>query len=181
MRLGKEKRTSSFFFALGFHYICTQNDHAMKKRTILLSSILIAILLVLILAPIILKGKLVRLIRQELSTQWKAELVVGSAQASLFKHFPEVSLTFRDAVVISETKDTLAQVAHAEAALSLKSLIGRRTAIPARISIHGASLHIEMPTARGTLYGEHLRLPERERPPSPMPPNGHPWFVHQLQ
>ena len=95
MRPGKEKRTSSFFFALGFHYICTQNDHAMKKRTILLSSILIAILLVLILAPIILKGKLVRLIRQELSTQWKAELVVGSAQASLFKHFPEVSLTFR--------------------------------------------------------------------------------------
>ena len=82
MRLGKEKRTSSFFFALGFEYICTQNDHAMKKRTILLSSILIAILLVLILAPIILKGKLVRLIRQELSTQWKAELAVGSAQAS---------------------------------------------------------------------------------------------------
>lgn len=167
MRLGKEKRTSSFFFALGFHYICTQNDHAMKKRTILLSSILIAILLVLILAPIILKGKLVRLIRQELSTQWKAELAVGSAQASLFKHFPEVSLTFRDAVVTSETKDTLAQVAHAEAALSLKSLIGRRTAIPSRISIHGASLHIEIDTAGQGAWGQ----PVRQQPEEPYTAN----------
>lgn len=112
----------------------------MKKVFIIILSIFILILIALITIPVFFKSDILRLIEEQSSKYIKADLKIGDVNLSMFKNFPDLSVTLTD-VMLSENreaaKDTLIRIPEFEASVNLKSLISGNEIIINHILLKG--------------------------------------------
>ena len=98
----------------------------MKKVFITLAIIIVLIIVALMVIPVFFKSDILRLIEEKSSKYIQAELAIGDVGLSMFKNFPNLSVTLDDVMISKEennTRDTLINIPYFEASVNLKSLI----------------------------------------------------------
>lgn len=98
----------------------------MKKVFITLVIIIVLIIVALMVIPVFFKSDILRLIEEKSSKYIQAELAIGDVNLSMFKNFPNLSVTLENVMISKEennTRDTLVNIPHFEASVNLKSLI----------------------------------------------------------
>lgn len=98
----------------------------MKKVFITLAIIIVLIVVALMVIPVFFKSDILRLIEEKSSKYIQAELAIGDVNLSMFKNFPNLSVTLENVMISKEennTRDTLVNIPHFEASVNLKSLI----------------------------------------------------------
>lgn len=115
----------------------------MKKVFIIILGIFILFIIALITIPVFFKSDILRLIEEQSSKYMKADLKIGDVNLSMFKNFPDLSVTLTD-VMLSENretvKDTLIRIPEFEASVNLKSLISGNEIIINRILLKDCRL-----------------------------------------
>ena len=98
----------------------------MKKVFTTLAIIIVLIIVALMVIPVFFKSDILRLIEEKSSKYIQAELAIGDVGLSMFKNFPNLSVTLDDVMISKEennTRDTLINIPYFEASVNLKSLI----------------------------------------------------------
>src|ERR1044072_1697284 len=88
---------------------------------------LLALILILFIAPFIFKGKIMSIAREQINKNVNANVNFKDVSLSFFRHFPRVSLALEDLQVIGINefaKDTLISAKEIDVAVNLWSVIG---------------------------------------------------------
>lgn len=104
----------------------------MKKVFITLVIIIVLIIVALMVIPVFFKSDILRLIEEKSSKYIQAELAIGDVSLSMFKNFPNLSVSLDDVMISKEennTRDTLINIPYFEASVNLKSLISGKEII----------------------------------------------------
>ena len=104
----------------------------MKKVFITLAIIIVLIIVTLMIIPVFFKSDILRLIEEKSSKYIQAELAIGDVHLSMFKNFPNLSVSLDNVVISKEetnTRDTLINIPLFEASVNLRSLISGKEII----------------------------------------------------
>ena len=104
----------------------------MKKVFITLAIIIVLIIVTLMVIPVFFKSDILRLIEEKSSKYIQAELAIGNVHLSMFKNFPNLSVSLDNVVISKEetnTRDTLINIPLFEASVNLRSLISGKEII----------------------------------------------------
>ena len=104
----------------------------MKKVFITLAIILVLIIVTLMVIPVFFKSDILRLIEEKSSKYIQAELAIGDVHLSMFKNFPNLSVSLDNVIISKEeatTRDTLINIPLFEASVNLRSLISGKEII----------------------------------------------------
>lgn len=104
----------------------------MKKVFITLAIIIVLIIVTLMVIPVFFKSDILRLIEEKSSKYIQAELAIGDVHLSMFKNFPNLSVSLDNVVISKEetnTRDTLINIPLFEASVNLRSLISGKEII----------------------------------------------------
>ena len=85
----------------------------MKKVFITLAIIIVLIIVTLMVIPVFFKSDILRLIEEKSSKYIQAELAIGDVHLSMFKNFPNLSVSLDNVVISKEetnTRDTLINI-----------------------------------------------------------------------
>ena len=85
----------------------------MKKVFITLAIIIVLIIVTLMVIPVFFKSDILRLIEEKSSKYIQAELAIGNVHLSMFKNFPNLSVSLDNVVISKEetnTRDTLINI-----------------------------------------------------------------------
>lgn len=103
-----------------------ERESKMKKFLIIAGIVIILFLAVLIIVPIAFKGQVVKLVKEEANKNITATLDFNDIGLSLIKHFPSMTLTVDQLIVLNKEPfagDTLASLDEFQATINLKSLL----------------------------------------------------------
>ncbi len=98
----------------------------MKKFLIIAGIVIVVFLAVLIIVPIAFKGQVIKLVKEEANKNITATLDFNDIGLSLIKHFPKMTLTVDQLMVLNKEPfagDTLASLDEFQATVNLKSLL----------------------------------------------------------
>ena len=104
----------------------------MKKVFITLAIIIVLIIVTLMVIHVFFKSDILRLIEEKSSKYIQAELAIGDVHLSMFKNFPNLSVSLDNVVISKEetnTRDTLINIPLFEASVNLRSLISGKEII----------------------------------------------------
>lgn len=104
----------------------------MKKVFITLAIILVLIIVTLMVIPVFFKSDILRLIEEKSSKYIQAELAIGDVHLSMFRNFPNLSVSLDNVIISKEeatTRDTLINIPLFEASVNLRSLISGKEII----------------------------------------------------
>ena len=104
----------------------------MKKVFITLAIIIVLIIVTLMVIPVFFKSDILRLIEEKSSKYIQAELAIGDVHLSMFKNFPNLSVSLDNVVISKEEtniRDTLINIPLFEASVNLRSLISGKEII----------------------------------------------------
>ena len=79
----------------------------MKKVLGIIAIIITILIIAIIAAPFLFKNQISSLAKKEISKQMEAEVDYSSVNISIFKHFPELTLTLNDLSIVQDKNDTL--------------------------------------------------------------------------
>src|SRR6195952_3184014 len=118
----------------------------MLRKTLKLSSFVIAILLVLAFTlPFLFKGKILSVAREQVNKNVNARIYFTDVDISLFRHFPKLSVGLENLQVIGVnnfSKDTLMAAGQVDVALNLMSLFGSSEMNIYSITINHPRIHV---------------------------------------
>lgn len=115
----------------------------MKKVFITLAIIIVLIIVTLMVIPVFFKSDIIRLIEEKSSKYIQAELAIGDVHLSMFKNFPNLSVSLDNVVISKEensARDTLINIPNFEASVNLKSLISGNEIIINNILLENCKL-----------------------------------------
>jgi hypothetical protein len=98
----------------------------MKKFLIILGIVIVGFFAVLVIVPIVFKGQVINLVKQEANKNINATLDFDDIGLSLIRHFPRMTLSVDQLRVLNKepfSGDTLASLREFQATLNLKSLL----------------------------------------------------------
>jgi len=98
-----------------------------KKIAKITAIVLISIVVLLVLAPIVFKGRILKEVQNQINQRIEATVKFGDLRLSLLRNFPNVSVSLSDIRVVGKAPfegDTLASVGRISLALDLFSLFG---------------------------------------------------------
>lgn len=79
----------------------------MKKALKFIAIFLLILVIIVIATPFLFKTQISNVVKNELSKQMEAEVEFGSVNISIFKHFPDLTLSLNQLSIIEPGKDTL--------------------------------------------------------------------------
>ena len=98
------------------------------KKVLKLSGIgLLALIILAFLLPVFFKGKIVRIVKEEINKGIAAKVDFKDVNLSLFRHFPKLSIGLEDISItgLNEfSKDTLLSASTIDASVNIMSLFG---------------------------------------------------------
>ena len=104
----------------------------MKKVFVTLAIIIVLIIVTLMVIPTFFKSDILRLIEEKSSKYIQAELAIEDVHLSMFKNFPNLSVSLENVVISkqeTDTRDTLINIPLFEASVNLRSLISGKEII----------------------------------------------------
>ncbi|MCF8367864.1 MAG: hypothetical protein K9G76_02390 [Bacteroidales bacterium] len=119
----------------------------MKTLLKILGALVLIIIALAILLPIIFKGKIVEIAKEEINNNVNAQVDFTDFSLSLFRSFPNFNLSIEGILVIGLDKfseDTLAQIPSVEVTIDLMSVLGGDTYEIKRIGIYGPTINVKI-------------------------------------
>ncbi|MDR2131146.1 MAG: AsmA family protein [Odoribacteraceae bacterium] len=122
----------------------------MKKVIVITLSLLVGVIGILIAIPFFFKEDVLRLIERQSSKYIRGQLVIGDMKISMFRNFPNLSVTLTDVQLSGtggEAADTLVLVPRFEASVNLKSLVWGNEIIVNHLLLKDARLALQVNAA----------------------------------
>jgi hypothetical protein len=98
----------------------------MKKFTTVIVSVVFVLFVLLLLLPVIFKGKITRIVREELNNQLTATIGFSGVDLSLIKSFPDFTITINNLVITGNGEfegDTLADISKVAVGVNILDVI----------------------------------------------------------
>lgn len=137
----------------------------MKTVLKILGILIVLIIALAILLPIIFKGKIIEIAKDEINSSVNANVNFGDFNLSLFKSFPHFSLGLKDLTVTGVDEfdgDTLANIGSIDVTIDLFSVINGNNYEVKKISISNPDIHVIVTKDGKANYD--IALPEGEIP-----------------
>jgi vacuolar-type H+-ATPase subunit H len=119
----------------------------MKKTLKITAVIILFLIAVIILIPIIFKGKIIEMAKEEANNNLNAKLEFADLKLSLIKNFPDISAEFKDLSIVGIDTfkfDTLVNIKKFKATLDLMSVISGDEIKVKKISLESPSFFVKI-------------------------------------